>query len=170
MLAFGYESGSDETLRLVKKGATVAHNLAAAEMARKAKLNVYGFYMIGFPWETAEHLETTRAHIFATAPDFLEIHIALPYFGTQLYRDCEAANTLTDGVLGSNYFDSGITGTATLTIDELKNFRDSTMRSFYLRPTYVMKKLGACVKSPRLFKNYVKYGWRLVKNLFGGKV
>ena len=125
--------------------------------------------MIGFPWETAEHLAATRAHIFATKPDFLEIHIALPYFGTQLYRDCEAAGTLTDGVLGSNYFDSGITGTATLTIDELKNFRDSTMRKFYLRPTYVMKKLGACVKSPRLFKNYTKYGWRLVKNLFGGK-
>jgi radical SAM superfamily enzyme YgiQ (UPF0313 family) len=164
MLAIGYESGSEETLRRVKKGASVEQNLNAAKMARAAKLPVFGFYMIGFPWETEEHLNATKKHIFETNPDFLEIHIALPYYGTELYNNCMELGTLTDGILGSNYFDAGIKGTATLDIDYLKVFRDRVTKKFYLRFSYIMKKLFACIKSPSVFKNYVKYGLRLLKN------
>lgn len=167
MLAIGFESGSAETLTRCKKGASVEQNLEAARITRAARLPFYGFYMVGFPWETEEHLAATRAHIFATNPDFLEIHIALPYFGTKLYDDCAEHGTLTDGVLGSSYFDSGITGTATLPIARLKAFRDEVTKKFYLRPSYMFKKLWTCIKSPRLFKNYAKYGIRLIKNLGG---
>jgi len=166
MVAFGYESGNEETMKRVKKGATIGHNLAAAKMAKKAKLPVYGFYMIGFPWETAEHIADTRKHIFDTAPDFLEVHIAMPYYGTELHELCVQQGAITDDVLGSNYFESGIVATAGCTPQQLHKLRDDIMKSFYLRPGYLAKRLLDCVKRPGLLPGYVKYGLRLIRNLF----
>ena len=49
LVAFGFESGSDESLRLMKKGANVNDNLRAARLAKEAGLKLYGFYLIGLP-------------------------------------------------------------------------------------------------------------------------
>jgi len=166
MVAYGFESGSDETLIKIKKGATASHNLNAAKITKKAKLPFYGFFMIGFPWETKKHLEATKKHIFEINPDFLEIHIVLPYYGTEFYDTCQEHGTLKKDILGSNYFESGIIGTETLTIEELTAFRDSITKKFYLRPTYLFKKLFNCIKNPQLFPGYFKYGYRLLRNLF----
>ena len=165
LVAFGFESGSSETMERIKKGATVEQNLKAAEMARKAKLSFYGFYMIGFPWETEYHLNETKKHILETNPDYLEIHIALPYYGTELYKSCLENHTLKKNTWGSNYFDSNITGTCECDIERLKSFRYEIMKKFYLRLPYILKKLGACIKTPKAFPRYVKYGIRLIKNI-----
>jgi radical SAM superfamily enzyme YgiQ (UPF0313 family) len=167
MLAVGYESGSEETLRRVKKGATVEQNIQAAKMAKKAALPVFGFYMIGFPWETEEHLAATKRHILQTNPDFLELHIALPYYGTEFYDICEEHGTLSDSVLGNNYFETGTRGTRSLSAERLLKFRNKVIKKFYTRPSYVIKKLGACFKNPKLFVSYAKYGIKVLKG--GGK-
>jgi radical SAM superfamily enzyme YgiQ (UPF0313 family) len=86
LVAFGFESGSDETLKKIKKGANVENNLIAAEYTKNADLKLYGFYLIGLPWENFTHLNMTKKHIFDTKPDFLELHIAVPYYGTELYE------------------------------------------------------------------------------------
>ena len=44
LVAFGFESGSDETLKKIKKGANVENNLIAAEYTKNADLKLYGYY------------------------------------------------------------------------------------------------------------------------------
>ena len=85
MLAVGFESGSDSTLARIKKGTTREDNLRAASMIKQAKLPLFGFFMIGFPWETEEDIKDNLKFIFDIDPDFIEVHIAMPYYGTQLY-------------------------------------------------------------------------------------
>ena len=46
-IAFGFESGSDETLKKIRKGATVQQNIQAMKWAREVKLQVYGFSSSG---------------------------------------------------------------------------------------------------------------------------
>jgi radical SAM superfamily enzyme YgiQ (UPF0313 family) len=161
-VAFGFESGSDNTLRRIKKGATVRQNLQAAEWAREVGLPVYGFFMFGFPWETRADLEATKAHIFAIGADFIEIHVALPYYGTELYGACRQEGTLGKETLGSDYFNSNITGTKTLPLAELLAFKQRTLREYYLRPSYILRQLGKCLNRPKVFFNYAKYGWKIV--------
>jgi anaerobic magnesium-protoporphyrin IX monomethyl ester cyclase len=111
LVAFGFESGSQETLDRIKKGAAVEENLRAAELAREAGLKLYGFYLIGLPWEDRSQLEATRRHILAVDADFIEVHIAVPYYGTELYRLAEEAGLIDGSVIGQDYFDGAMTGT-----------------------------------------------------------
>ncbi len=161
-VAFGFESGSDATLKLIHKGSTVALNLQAAQWAHEVGLPIYGFFMVGFPWETEEDLELLRQHIFTINADFIEIHLALPYYGTQLYKLCEEAGTLQDNILGMDYFHTSTRGTQFLTQQQLSEFRQKTLTSYYWRPTYIGKRFKECLTSPKKFLNYAKYGLKLL--------
>lgn len=164
-VAFGFESGSDETLRRIHKGATVKQNVQAMRWAKEAGLQVYGFFMIGFPWETEEDIDLTRKHIFELNPDFIEIHVALPYYGTRLYEECARENLLEKGSWGSDYFHSSTKGTKHVAMDRLTALRKEIMLQYYLRPSYLLKKAAYGITRPVILGNYARYGMRLLGNL-----
>ena len=165
-IAFGFESGSDDTLTRVHKGATVAENIQACKWSKEAGLTVWGFFVIGFPWETKEHIMETKKLIFQMKPDFIEITLALPFYGTPLYNMCKEDNLLAQSVLGSDFFHSSMKGTKYLSMEELLKLRRNILLQYYLRPTYIFKKMGECITHPKIFLNYCKYGIKLVVNLF----
>jgi radical SAM superfamily enzyme YgiQ (UPF0313 family) len=162
LVAFGFESGHEESLKLMRKGAKAKDNIRAAKLAKEAGLKLYGFYLIGLPWENWEHLNTTRKHIFDIDADFLELHVALPYHGTELYNMALEANVLEQKVLGSDYFHASTKGTKFLTSSDLLKFRRSLILSYHLRPKYILKKLLDGFGNPKVFGNYVKFGTRLI--------
>lgn len=164
-VAFGFESGSDKTLKRIRKGTTTEQNIQAMAWARELRLQVYGFFMIGFPWETRKDIAKTRRHIFELNPDFMEIHVALPYYGTQLYQECKEENTLEENVWGSDYFHSSTSGTKYVSMSELTAIRKRVMLQYYIRPSYIIKKVSYSIKRPIVFRNYAKYGLRMIKNL-----
>lgn len=166
LVAFGFESGSDEILKKMRKGATVAQNLQAAKWCHEVGLPFWGFFVIGFPWEDKSHIMETKKLIMQANPDFIEITIALPFYGTPLYETCKENNLLAESVLGSDFFHSSMTGTMHLSVDELMKLRRNILLSFYLRPSYILKKMGQSITHPSIFINYCKYGIKLVVNLF----
>ncbi len=166
LVAFGFESGSNEILKKIRKGATVAQNLQAAKWCHEVGLPFWGFFVIGFPWENKSHIMETKKLIMQAKPDFIEITIALPFYGTPLYETCKENNLLAESVLGSDFFHSSMTGTMHLSVDELMKLRRNILLSFYLRPSYILKKMGECITNPGIFFNYCKYGIKLVVNLF----
>lgn len=169
MLAVGFESGSDNTLSKIKKGATVKDNLKAAKLIKKANLPIFGFFMIGFPWETEEDILNTLEFIFKIDPDFIEVHIAMPYLGTELYSICAEYNTINSEAWGNDYFSPNTTGTQTVPIERIQKLRKKYLLKFYLRPQYLFKKMTSCVHNPIIFKNYVKHGLKLFKTIFKKK-
>ncbi|MCR5652080.1 MAG: B12-binding domain-containing radical SAM protein [Lachnospiraceae bacterium] len=166
MVAFGFESGSDEILKKIRKGATLEQNLQAARWCHEVGLPFWGFFVIGFPWETKEHILETKKLIHRADPDFIEITIALPYYGTPLYDTCKEEGLLAENVLGSDFFHSSMTGTKYLTMDEVVKLRRRILLGFYLRPVYIFRKMGECITHPSVFFNYCRYGIKLVVNLF----
>jgi radical SAM superfamily enzyme YgiQ (UPF0313 family) len=164
LVAYGFESGHPETLARIKKGTTVEDNLKASALAKQAGLLTFGFFLVGLPWEGPEHLEATRAHIFATDPDFLELHIAVPYPGTELYAEAVACGLIQESVLGKDYFNSPTIGTSKLAMAEIESFRKKTLLRFHLRPSYIARKLIQAGANPRILKNYARFGLRLLKN------
>ena len=165
LVAFGFESGSDETLKKIKKGATVEDNLKAAQLTKKAGLKLYGFYLIGLPWENLDHLKATEEHIFKTQPDFLELHIAVPYYGTELFQITKDDGLLKVPVIGQNYFEESSTGTSYLTSNELIKFRRKVISKYHFQFRYIIDKFFEINFNPIKFYNYLKYCLRLVKNL-----
>lgn len=164
LVAFGYESGSPETLSRIHKNTTINDNIQATKWAKEAGLLTFGFFLIGLPWEGREHLEATRRHIFELDNDFLELHIAIPYYGTRLNDIAREEGLLPGSVLGKDYFNAPTVGTTTLSMEEIEAFRKKTLLDFHLRPSYIGRKLLQAGGNPKIIANYARFGLRLLKN------
>lgn len=166
MFAIGFESGNETTLKKVKKGTTKEDNLRAAKIVKEAGLQLLGFFMIGFPWETKNDIIETLDFIFDVDPDFIELHIAMPYLGTELHSECLKYDTINNIAWGNDYFSPNTIGTKFVSIDEIIKLKKTYLLKFYLRPKYILKKMYNCLSKPIILKNYIKYGFRLLQNVF----
>ncbi|MCR5040472.1 MAG: radical SAM protein [Clostridia bacterium] len=161
-IAVGFESGSDETLRRIKKGTTVEDNLRAARLIREAGIPLFGFFMIGFPWETEEMIADTERLIRRIDPDFIELHVAMPYYGTGLYEECRKYSVLSGGSFGHDCYFPNTSGTKELSAEQLSELKKKILLRFYLRPSYMAKKMLSAAKTPKVAMSYIRYGLRLV--------
>ncbi len=164
MLAVGFESGSQKSLKMMRKNISLEQNLNAAKMIKEAKIPLFGFFMIGFPWETIQDIEQTRHLIFQIDADFIEVHIAMPYFGTQLY-DCFRQNALlTDLSYGFDYYNPNTKGTVVLPTEIINAAKKDILLHFYGRVRYVLKKTCRALKQPIVLYHYFVYAKHLIKN------
>ena len=139
-IAFGFETGNQETMKKIKKGVSLEDNYRAVKWAKEVGLPVYGFFMIGFPWEKKSHIMDTKKMIYNLDCDFLEVHIALPYYGSEFYEICKNENVLNDNVIGTDYFHSSTKGTKYLSNKELLHFRKQILLGYHIRPKYIIRK------------------------------
>lgn len=167
LMAFGIESGNDEIQRKIKKGATSEEARRAIALCRKAGIKTLGFFMIGFPWETEEALSDTYNLMRELDCDFIEVHIAMPFEGTELNTICKELGLIKGSPIGYNYFSNPyIGGTLYLSREQLAELRKKMIRSHYLRLAYIYHTLRNC-RSIRECFNYFRYGLRLVTNIYG---
>jgi radical SAM superfamily enzyme YgiQ (UPF0313 family) len=85
----GYESGNDETLRRIKKGVTTDEMRKFTRACHKAGVVIHGTFILGLPVETRETIEQTIN--FARELDVfsLQVSLAAPYPGTELYEQAK---------------------------------------------------------------------------------
>lgn len=110
-IAFGLESGDQETLRRIGKKVTVEENIKAPWMAHEAGLEVYGCLMTGFPWETIKHIQSQIDFIRKTwkAVSLFQVSGSLmPFPGTAIYRMYHKQYGFTKYWLRPKYQDFGI--------------------------------------------------------------
>lgn len=96
-LSIGFESGSDRVLRLLRKGTTVAQNLAAAEVCHRHRIRIFGNYMLGLPSETPEEMMATARLVRAVGAAVNNVSVYAPSPGSDLYESCRR-----DGLLLSD--------------------------------------------------------------------
>jgi len=141
LLIVGYESGSDEILRNIKKGITVEQIRRFAKDARKAGLLVHGDFIIGLPGETKETIELTRKLIKETKPDILQVSVASPFPGTEFYKWCEENGYLLindpNEYLDEQGHQKAIISYPWLTAEEIVQKVDSILKEYYLSLGYV---------------------------------
>ncbi len=164
LVAFGLESGSDETLKKIKKNTSVEKNYNAVQTAKKAGLQTAGFYIIGFPWETKQDLEKTKTAMLKNNTDFIELHIATPFAGTELYNMLYSKNKIHNEIYGKSHFICINAFDSDLTPAYVEDYRRKAVLQYYLRPEYIIPKVLYGIKTPKILINYIKYGLRLIKN------
>ena len=164
LVAFGFESGSQRSLDLMKKGTTVEQNIYVCKLAKKVGLQVFGFYLIGFPWENYDDLKLTKKLIFKLNADFIELHIATPFYKTSLYDIVKKKNLIDGGVLGKDCFNFPTKGSKYLSIQEIQKFRSNVLLMYHLRPSFILKKLELSWNKPKILKQYFLFGTRLFKD------
>jgi anaerobic magnesium-protoporphyrin IX monomethyl ester cyclase len=90
MVWVGAESGSQKILDAMEKGTRVEQVRAAARRLHGAGIAVGFFVQFGYPGETREDIELTRAMVRECRPDDLGISVSYPLPGTPFHRRVEA--------------------------------------------------------------------------------
>jgi anaerobic magnesium-protoporphyrin IX monomethyl ester cyclase len=95
-LMWGYESGSQRILDLMKKRVTVAVNNRAYRLARDAGMYENTTIMVGFPGETLATINETIASIRSVGMARSSVFLATPYPGGRLWDWCVERGLITD--------------------------------------------------------------------------
>lgn len=82
----GIESGSAESLRRIHKHVDLDTVRAAVEMVRGHDIRCAGFFIIGFPWETEQHVTATFDFATSLGLDAVSLFSATPLPGTKLWH------------------------------------------------------------------------------------
>ena len=162
-IAVGFESGSDKTLKLIKKGTTVENNLKSAKMIKESGIPLFGFFIIGFPWETKKDFKTTLKHALELDSDYIELHVALPHYSTPFYDQCVEYGTIAGDAWNHDLNVPNTKGTQTVPLKKVLSYKRYFLFRYYARPAYVFRLLKSKVNNKASFKNYFKYGLKLLR-------
>lgn len=92
----GVESGNNDVLKKIRKGFTIEKVYDAAGVIKNHGLELYAFFMAGFPWETVQTLNDTIAAMKKLKSDLLVYSIFTPYPGTEAFAFCKEHGLVDD--------------------------------------------------------------------------
>lgn len=91
-LAFGFESGSQRVLELLKTDSVdVEQNRRSIQMCRDVGLEVRGSFIIGTPGERMEDLDETYRFVEENRLDGTKVYVLTPLPGTPVWMEAEKA-------------------------------------------------------------------------------
>src|SRR5438552_9511608 len=92
LLIVGFESGDDQILKNIKKGATVEMARTFAKNCKKLGIRVHGDFIIGLPGETKETIQKTIELAKELDSETIQVSIAHAYPGTELHQQLERSH------------------------------------------------------------------------------
>lgn len=97
MVMVGFESVSDESLKLLNKRQQVRDIVESVDLFHAHGIKVHGLFMAGIDTDTAEQADTTVRFAKRHGIDTIQIMIETPIPGTHLYRRAEAEGRIVTG-------------------------------------------------------------------------
>jgi hopanoid biosynthesis associated radical SAM protein HpnJ len=86
LLIVGYESGSQQILKNIKKGATIEMALRFTENCKKLGIVIHGDFIVGLPGETTETLRQTIDFAKRLDVDTIQVSLGHAFPGTEFYE------------------------------------------------------------------------------------
>jgi anaerobic magnesium-protoporphyrin IX monomethyl ester cyclase len=158
-ISFGLESGSQKILDIMRKNGTLEMARKAVNMVNKEGLEVHASFMIGNVGETKKTVARTIKFAKSLKLDNATFFITIPYPGTDLYTLAVKKGYITPE---TNYCDfAPMTNSVPILVQgnispkDLLNLRKKAFRQFYMRPSYILRKLIR-LSSFNEFKSLIK--------------
>ena len=142
-LELGVESGSPRILSLIKKEIILSQVEDSFAWAKEAGIWRTAYLMIGsHPDENISDLMLTKKFIKKIKPDLITFTIAVPYPGTELYRQMKRHDLLTTENWEDFQYYNRIPSwrTFNMTAEELVKQQKKILRWFYMHPSFILHK------------------------------
>lgn len=156
-IPFGIESGSQRIIDVVKKKITLEQAESAVKFAKKAGLEVECYFMLGLP--TEEESDILKSIDFAKKldPDYVKFAITLPFPGTEMFDDMMKDNRIKSFHWQDYNFSAprNVYEHDKLSWEQIDYFYSKCHRDFYLRPSYIMKRIYRSIRKGQ-FKAHVE--------------
>jgi hopanoid biosynthesis associated radical SAM protein HpnJ len=165
----GYESGNDETLTRIKKGVTTDEMRRFTKACHKAGVVIHGTFILGLPVETKETIEQTIN--FAKELDVfsLQVSLAAPYPGTELYEMAKlngwfTKKDKTDLVEGDGFQQSALEYPG-LSKDEIFESVERFYHRYYLRPKPILRIIKTMLEDKDVCVRRLREGYEFFKSM-----
>lgn len=171
LVIVGYESGSDEILKTIKKGVNKEKMKVFTRDAKKAGLLVHGDFIIGLPGETKETAEKTLQFVKELKPNILQVAVATPLPGTEFYQFVKSNGYMTVDDLGDSIDENGfqqcIVSYPNFTKKDIEFYVDKLLKDYYINPLFIpvavsnicrkngIHELESMLKSAKVFFRYM---------------
>ncbi|MDR4508001.1 MAG: B12-binding domain-containing radical SAM protein [Candidatus Brocadiaceae bacterium] len=143
---YGVESGNPHILKILNKGITIDGVRTTFQRTKEAGISVLAYFMIGCPTETKKEIMETITFAKELKPDFAHITIFTPFPATEIYK-----KGLHDGIIKTDFWREFAQNPKpgfqprcweeNFTREELQELIVYAYKSFYTRPSYILKKL-----------------------------
>jgi radical SAM superfamily enzyme YgiQ (UPF0313 family) len=150
-ICMGADSSSQEVLDSMGKNERVEDIEEAAENIKKLGMRLMTFVTMGFPAETKETMHNTINWIIhKIKPDITSFSLAVPIRGTVFYNYLKKKNYLRNIKEGPDWDPSRppIYNYPNLSSQEMFKISVNAYRRFYLRPSFILKRLMNLKKLP----------------------
>lgn len=161
-IIFGVESASSAILQQYHKGYSTQDIIETFALCRREGIRTVATFILGLPEETRETATETIAFLKHIQCDYISVNVAVPRAATEL-----RATAIREGLISEHLTtmdQSGETITMAsrhLSMEELRALRRKALSSFYLRPSYLLRRILS-LKSWYEFKEQTIEGLHLL--------
>jgi hopanoid biosynthesis associated radical SAM protein HpnJ len=161
LLLVGYESGNQQILNNIRKGTRVDIARRFTRDCHDLGITIHGTFIAGLPGETPETLRETIRFAIETNPHTIQVSLAAPYPGTELYEQAvrngwldQAHAELVDGqglqLVPLHY--------PNLSHREIFQALETMYRRFYFRPRKIAELLVEMLGSREMLMRRLREG------------
>lgn len=161
LLLVGYESGDQQILNNVKKGLRLDVARRFTQDCHDLGITIHGTFILGLPGESRETIEETIRFACELDPHTIQVSLAAPYPGTELYQQA-VQNGWLDAAHADLLDEHGAQLAPLhyphLSHDEIHAALERFYRRFYFRPSKIGEIVGEMVQSPQMMKRRLREG------------
>ena len=159
LLLVGYESGNQQILYNIKKGMRTDFARRFTKDCHDLGITIHGTFILGLPGETKETIQETIDFAREINPHTIQVSLAAPYPGTELYRQATENGWLNEaaGELVDDH------GTQMAPLDyphlshtEIFNSVEEFYRRFYFRAPKIAAITWEMARSPEMFRRRMR--------------
>src|SRR5271167_2469304 len=168
LLLVGYESGNQQILFNIKKGMRIDIAREFSRNARDLGIKIHGTFILGLPGETTATIQQTIKFACDIDPETIQVSLAAPYPGTELYRQAQEQGWLQ--IQSGDLVDTHGIQTAAMNYPKLSsaiifNSVEELYRKFYFRPRKMFSLFGGMLRDPEVMKRRAREGVEFFKFL-----
>ncbi len=140
-VSVGIESGDDDILKKYSKMISVEQIKETVNLLNEHKIKILGYFIIGLPGEDRESILRTIDLAKQLDIDIASFAIATPDLGTSLRKEAIEKRWVSEGIENFDSTDFPVLETEKLSKEEVWRLRRKAVKEFYLRPSYLIKRL-----------------------------
>ncbi len=161
LLLVGYESGNQQILHNIKKGMRIEVAKRFSRDCRELGITIHGTFILGLPGETKETIEETVRFALEVNPHTLQVSLAAPYPGTELYQQAVENGWLDTAhaeLVDAHGIQIAPLHYPHLTHTEMFDNVEAFYRRFYFRAPKIAAIVGEMLTSPQMMMRRLREG------------
>ena len=161
LLLVGYETGNQQILYNIKKGMRIDFARRFTKDCHELGITIHGTFILGLPGETRETIEETIQFAAEINPHTIQVSLAAPYPGTELYRQAVDQGWL--DIAHAELIDDNGVQIAPLHYPHLSHTEifeslETFYKRFYFRRKKIASLVGEMVRSPQMMRRRLREG------------